>query len=130
MKRITLGMALLAGISATAQDKLEVTAKIDGLKEGDIVYFWRPLGAGRTDSTYVKNGGFATTIDMKEGGSTYIIKIGREPLEIQGTFMYLEAGKLDIKGKGPYFQDVVKTGSAFVNDWNTVEKDVLPQLAD
>ncbi|MGX5817188.1 redoxin domain-containing protein [Chitinophaga lutea] len=130
MKKIALGIALLAGMSATAQDKLEVTGKIDGLKEGEPVFFWRPFGIGKTDSCYVKDGRFVTTIDMSEGGSTYIIKIGKEADEVTTTFMYLEAGKVDFTGKGPYFKDVVVTGSPFVKDWQALTSEVLGGVKD
>lgn len=122
MKRIFTGMALLSGMVCFAQDKLEINAEIDGLKENDLVIFWRPLG-NVVDSAFVKNGKFSKTLDMKEGGSTYIIQIGREKREEQGTFLYLEGGKLNIKGKGPYFTNAVYSGSQFVNDWQKLEKD-------
>ncbi len=117
-------MALLASMNCLAQDKLEINARIDGLPEGEKVYFWRPLGS-KTDSVYVKNGGFTATLDMKEGGSTYVVFVGNGGDESHGTFLYLEGGKLNIKGKGPYFKDAEYTGSKFVQDWKMIEQDVL-----
>jgi hypothetical protein len=69
-----LGLTALA-MSVFAQDKLEITAKMPELVNGDVVYLWNPFDK-TTDSTYVKDNGFAFSKPMNGGGSTFILAAG------------------------------------------------------
>ncbi|WP_158267051.1 TlpA disulfide reductase family protein [Chitinophaga niastensis] len=123
MKKILLGLALCSTFAANAQKKnLELTAKIAGLPNNTVVYLWGPL-TEKTDSTYTKDGGFSFDVDMSGGGSTYILQVGGA--DSQGTVLYLEAGKVNITGKGPYFKNAKYTGSPFVADWMDVSANIL-----
>ncbi|WP_341838084.1 TlpA disulfide reductase family protein [Chitinophaga pollutisoli] len=123
MKRILTGMALLSCITGYAQEKLEITAKLGGMKDGERVLFWMPLGDVR-DSTFVKDGSFSKTINMTGGGTTCIIHIGEDMNEAKGMFLYVEPGKLNFTGKGPYFDDAEITGSPFVEEWKQMDMEL------
>jgi peroxiredoxin len=124
MKKILLGLAMCSTFAANAQKKnLELTAKIAGLPNNTVVYLWGPL-TNKTDSTYTKDNGFSFNVDMSGGGSTYILQVGGGS-DTQGTVLYLEAGKMNITGKGPYFKDAKYTGSPFVADWVDVSEKIL-----
>ncbi|MBV7531023.1 TlpA disulfide reductase family protein [Chitinophaga sp. sic0106] len=126
MNRIFLGLALMAGLSASAQQKkmLELDVKIKGLINGDIVQLWGPL-TSTIDTAYVKDDHFHYSLDMSKGGSTYILQVGNRGKESEGTFLYLEAGTMNITGNGPYFQNATYTGSQFVTDWMDINDTVL-----
>lgn len=123
MKRIFTGIALLSCTTGFAQDKLEITAKLGGMQEGERVMIWMPLGDIK-DSTVVKNGGFSKTVNMAGGGTTCIIHIGNDMNESKGTFMYVEPGKLNFTGKGPYFEDAEMTGSPFIEEWKRMDMEL------
>ncbi|WP_160710783.1 TlpA disulfide reductase family protein [Chitinophaga solisilvae] len=144
MNKLLLGLGLLASFPAIAQQKskpakinsaeaasqrLEMNVRIKGLPEGDTVLLWGPL-PNTVDTAYVKNGSYHFNIDMSQGGTTYVMQVGLDGNEQHGTFLYLEAGKMDITGDGPYFKNVKMTGSPFVADWmdlyhNLLENDTL-----
>ncbi|MFB6454127.1 redoxin domain-containing protein [Chitinophaga sp. Hz27] len=123
-KRMLLGIALCTALSANAQKRLQLDVNIKGLPEGDKVTLWAPL-PNRVDSAYVKDGHFSFDLDMSEGGTTYIMQVGTNGKLEQGTFMYLEAGKMNITGNGPFFKDATYTGSPFVADWVDIQKSIL-----
>jgi len=124
MNRIFLGIALMAATSASAQQKLELDVKIKGLINGDTVKLWGPL-TNTIDTAYVKDDHFHFSVDMSKGGSTYILQVGSRGLETEGTFLYLEAGTMNITGNGPYFKNATYTGSPFVADWMDINNTVL-----
>ncbi|SHM47385.1 Peroxiredoxin [Chitinophaga jiangningensis] len=127
MNRIFLGLALLTAVSASAQQQkkmLELDVKIKGLINGDTVQLWGPL-TNTIDTAYVKDDHFHYSLDMSKGGSTYILQVGTRGKESEGTFLYLEAGTMNITGNGPYFQNATYTGSQFVADWLDITKTVL-----
>ncbi|MBV8255539.1 MAG: AhpC/TSA family protein [Chitinophaga sp.] len=126
-KGLFLGLALCTALGANAQKRLQLDVNIKGLPEGDRVYLWAPLPQV-TDSAFVKNGHFSFDVDMSRGGTTYILQVGSSGDPNQGVVLYLEAGKMNITGKGPYFKDAVYTGSPFVADWTDIDKNVMPQL--
>ncbi len=125
MKKILTGLALLSGMTAAAQDKLEFTAEVGGVPDGTVVRIMRPLGNSATDSAYSKDGKFKATIDMSEGGSTYIIQFGDALDQNHGLFMYLDKGKLNIKSESIVMKNAQVTGSSFVDDWKTIERELL-----
>ncbi len=116
-----LGLSVLT-ISAFAQDKLELTAKMPDLVNGEVVYLWNPIDKG-TDSTYVKDKSFSFSKPMRGGGSTFILASGKDVEKTGlGIVMYLEAGKMNIQGNGTGFKDATMTGDAFVSEWVALEK--------
>lgn len=124
MKKIMLGLSLCVAFGANAQKRLDLNVKIPGLPNGDTVILWGPL-TNTVDTTIVKNGTIHFDKDMTAGGSTYIMQVGSDGNEQHGTFLYLEAGKMNITGKGPYFKDAVMTGSPFVADWVDISKNTF-----
>ncbi|NIG55025.1 TlpA disulfide reductase family protein [Chitinophaga sp. Cy-1792] len=124
-KRMLLGLALCTALSANAQKRLQLDVNIKGLPEGDTVVLWAPL-PNHVDTAIVKNGHFTFDRDMSEGGTTYIMQIGKNGKQEQGTVLYLEAGKMSITGNGPFFKDAVFTGSPFVADWLDIRNNILP----
>lgn len=124
MKKMMLGLSLCVAFGANAQKRLDLNVKIPGLPNGDTVILWGPL-ANTVDTAIVKNSTIHFDKDMTAGGSTYIMQVGMDANEQHGTFLYLEAGKMNITGKGPYFKDVVMTGSPFVADWVDISKNIL-----
>ncbi len=116
-----LGLTVLS-MGAFAQDKLELTAKMPDLVNGEVVYLWNPIDKG-TDSTYVKDKSFSFSKPMKGGGSTFILASGKDSEKTGlGMIIYLEAGKMHIQGNGTGFKDATMTGDAFVSQWVALEK--------
>lgn len=119
-----LGFTALA-MSAFAQNKLELTAKMPELVDGDVVYLWNPVDK-TTDSTYVKNNSFAFSKPMNGGGSTFVLQAGPgTTIEKTGLAMviYLEAGKMNISGgNGTGFKGATITGDKFVAEWQEMDK--------
>ncbi|MBO9731566.1 MAG: AhpC/TSA family protein [Chitinophaga sp.] len=124
MKQVLLGLSFLAAFSANAQKRLDLNVKIAGLPNGDTVLLWGPL-TKTLDTSVVKNGTIHYNIDMSNGGSTYIMQVGLDGNEKHGTVLYLEEGKMNITGKGPYFEGAQMTGSPFVADWADIAQNFL-----
>ncbi|RAJ83189.1 peroxiredoxin [Chitinophaga dinghuensis] len=127
-KGLFLGLALCTAMGASAQKRLQLDVTIKGLPEGDSVFLWAPLPQ-HIDTAVVKNGHFRFDRDMSEGGTTYILQVGTSGKQEHGTFMYLEAGKVNITGNGPYFKDATYTGSPFVADWVDIQKNIISMNA-
>jgi peroxiredoxin len=116
-----LGLILLT-LGAFAQDKLELTAKMPELVNGNLVYLWNAV-TKHTDSTYVKDNSFAISTPMNGGGSTFILQAGKDPETTGlGMIIYLESGKMNIQGNGTGFKGAAFTGDAFVSEWVALEK--------
>lgn len=124
MKKILLGLGFFAAFGANAQKRLDLNVKIAGLPNGDTVLLWGPL-TKTLDTTVVKNGAIHYNIDMSNGGSTYIMQVGLDGNDKHGTVLYLEEGKMNITGKGPYFEGAQMTGSPFVADWVDISQNFL-----
>ncbi|MNK00802.1 Thiol:disulfide interchange protein TlpA [compost metagenome] len=124
-----LGLSIFA-LSVSAQDKLELTAKMPELINDDVVYLWNPIDK-TTDSTYVKNNSFSFTNPMKGGGSTFILQAGKNPEKTGlGMVVYLEGGKMNIVGNGTGFKGATFSGDAFVADWIAMEKAMAESYAN
>lgn len=117
-----LGLAVLA-MSAFAQDKLELTAKMPELVNGDVVYLWNPFDK-TTDSAYVKDNSFAFSKPMNGGGSTFVLAAGANAEKTGlSLVMYLEPGKMNISGgNGTGFKGATITGDKFVSEWQELDK--------
>lgn len=131
-KSIFAFFGLAMGTSSIfAQEKLEITANLPGLKENDVVYLWNPVDKV-TDSTYVKNNSFSFSRPMNGGGSTFVLQAGIGDVEATGlaTVMYLEPGKLNISGTAKGFDLANLHGDTFVNDWVEMKRLLDPAMAD
>lgn len=123
-KLTLLGLSMLT-LSAAAQDKVEITAKMPELQEGDVVYLWNAFSRA-SDSTYVKDQSFSISQDAPSGGSTYILQVGRDPERTGlGMVMLMQAGKMRIEGgNGTGFKGATFTGDPFVDDWFEMDKEM------
>jgi peroxiredoxin len=117
-----LGLTALA-MSVFAQDKLEITAKMPELVNGDVVYLWNPFDK-TTDSTYVKDNVFAFSKPMNGGGSTFILAAGPNAEKTGlALVMYLEPGKMKISGgNGTGFKGAAIAGDKFVSEWQEMDR--------
>ncbi|SMD05358.1 peroxiredoxin family protein [Pedobacter africanus] len=121
-----LGLTMMA-LSAAAQEKLEITAKMPELVNGERVLLWNVFSNAQ-DSTIVKDNSFSLTVNVENGGSTYILQAGIDPEKNGlGMFMLMQPGKMHIEGgNGTGFKGATFTGDAFVTDWVEMEKSMQP----
>lgn len=129
MKKIllpVLGLTMLA-LGASAQEKVEITATMPEMIDGDRVMVWNAF-TDKSDSVYVKNHSFAITVDVQNGGSTYILQVGIDPEKNGlGMFLVMQPGKMHIEGgNGTGFKGAKFTGDPFVSDWVEMEKATEP----
>lgn len=133
MKKSILTICSLAmgTLGVFAQERLELTANLPGLKENTVVYLWNPIDA-TTDSTYVKNNSFSFSKPMNGGGSIFILQagIGDQLASGLATFIYLEPGKINISGNAKGFDTANMKGDAFVKEWVEMKRILGPALDD
>jgi len=143
MKKVLTGMMSLLAVSVTAQEKgttiknmpkepmAIIDAKIDHLPNDSIVYIMDPYTRD-FDSTYVKNHSFRLKVPVGKGGCVYILQVGNNPTETNGMgrLVFLEEGKLNIRGKGNSFNGAAFTGSKFVEEWEEIMDMTDPQKGD
>lgn len=140
MKKVIAGLLCLGSITALAQDKrvkfineppepaAVVTAHLEQTRNGDTVYLYEPF-SGDTAMGIVKNHRFQMRMPMQKGGSMYIMQIGHVA-EKDAAVVYLENGKMDIKGKGRNFDDATFSGAPYVKEWQEVSKLTDPFTGD
>lgn len=123
---LVAGMLITAG--AQAQETLQLNATINGLEAGTPVYL-RELGADKKDSTVSTAGGFSLQVKKFEAGA-YMLIIGKTRAEYSTAFLYLQGGKLGLKGEGPLLKDVVLEGNAaFVKEQNEYKQQLKTATA-
>lgn len=123
------GIVMLA-LGANAQNKLELTAQMPELTDGDKVFLWNAVDQS-SDSTVVKNKSFSFSRIMKDGGSSFVLQAGKNPETTGlGLVFYLEAGKLHIQGNGGGFKTAKYSGDAFVSEWVAMEKAMTETYKD
>ncbi|WP_295117392.1 TlpA disulfide reductase family protein [uncultured Chitinophaga sp.] len=130
MKKVFVGILCLSSTVALAQDKKtkfstqkpEPAAVITGWLEqapnDSIVALYEPY-SGDTASAIIKDHKFQLRMPMSKGGSMYILQIGNN-IEKTGMVLYLEDGKMDIKGKGDNFKTAKFSGAKYVKEWQEV----------
>lgn len=133
MKKLLTGILSISCLAAMAQDmgasfsntKGEpmaiVSGKLDKAPNDSLIFLYEPY-SGDTTTTRIKNHQFELRMPMKKGGSVYILQIGNNTDEKlgMGTLVYLEDGKMEIRGKGAGFNEASYKGSAFVKEWQEV----------
>jgi peroxiredoxin len=119
MKKTFLLLALLANLAGFAQSpNLTIHATIKDLKAGTPVY-WRKVTGMDKDSVKSAEGGFDIRTFIPEGeGDVYIIQIGTAMTEQSVMALYLEKGKVEIRGEGPMFEKKKLSGSPFIREFN------------
>lgn len=140
MKKVFTGILCLGSIASFAQDKrvkfnneppepaAVVTAHLEKTRDGDTVWLFEPW-SGDTAMSVIKNHRFQLRMPMPKGGSMYIMQIGSVP-EKDAAVVYLEDGKMDIKGKGRNFDDAKFSGAAYVKEWQEVNAIIDPFSGD
>jgi len=126
MKKISLILIFSTAIlPAFAQEALHLQAKLKNMPAGKTIYISEMGGAGTEDSVTSIKGGFRfdKTIQPGEGG-LYMIRIGKAYSEGKLIQLYLDNGKVLIKGKGEDFKDAVFSGDSFVKDFNDFQEAV------
>lgn len=133
MKKVMVSLLCISSMTAMAQENgarfknttpepmAIISGKLDQAPNDSIVNLYEPY-SGETASTYIKNHQFELRMPVKKGGSIYILQIGSQPNEKNGfgTIVYLEDGKMDIRGKGAGFNDATYSGKAYVKEWQEV----------
>ncbi|MDQ0107145.1 peroxiredoxin [Chitinophaga terrae (ex Kim and Jung 2007)] len=113
---------------STKEPTVTITAKLDNAPNDTMVILMEPY-TGEFDSAIIRNHQFTITRPMTKGGSVYILQIGAAS-EKSGTVLYLEPGKINITGKGPFFKDAKYTGDLWVKEWQEVAKLTSPHEGD
>jgi peroxiredoxin len=130
MKKIFILLTLLANLAGFAQSpNLTIHATIKDLEAGTLVY-WRKIIGNDKDSVKAAKGGFDIHTFIPEGeGDMYIIQIGTAFTEQSTLLLYLEKGKVEIRGEGPMFQKTKLSGSPYIREFNAyndfMDKDSL-----
>jgi peroxiredoxin len=107
----------LAATPAYTPDNLTVTARIKGLKAGEVVY-WHRLSGDHPDSAITTDGGFSFRQYIAPGeGDIYVIRIGKQAMVLGANMLlYLDRGQVDITGDGPLLNDTRLSGSPYARD--------------
>ena len=130
MKRTFILLTLLANLAGFAQSpNLTIHATIKDLRAGSLVYLSK-IGGGDKDSVKSAEGGFDIGTTIPDGeGNMYFIQIGTAYTEQSALLLYLEKGKVEIRGEGPMFQKVKLSGSPYIQEFNAyndfMDKDSL-----
>ena len=118
-KKLLPVLACLAGLTATAQDELTITAHLKQSPNDTLVTLFEPFSR-EVDTVRIKNHRFTIRKKFPKGGSAHILHIGSD-VNNPGIVVYLEPGELKIKGNGPYFEGAEYSGSQFVKDWQYID---------
>ena len=118
-KIIAILLFLPVLILAKAQKNTVVKASIKDLAPGQWVY-WYPLTDNlRKDSVQTVTGGFELSLDIPPGeGDAYVIRFGGPYVENSLELVYLDKGKVRMKGDGPLFKNAKVSGTKAVDDIN------------
>ena len=120
MKKFVFLLCALCFILHThAQNNTIIHATINGLEPGRWIY-WNSIGNSlQKDSVQSLTGSFTIGMDIPEGeGDAYILRIGDKYVENGVMMIYLERGKVEIKGDGPLFKDVRLSGTTYIEAYN------------
>ncbi|QJB31848.1 AhpC/TSA family protein [Chitinophaga oryzae] len=128
MKKILFSLLLGAGAYSASAQEVVITAKLDKMPNDTLVTLIEPY-TGEWDTARVVNHSFTLKSSMKKGGSIYILMIGNQG-EKCGTILYLEEGKVEITGKGPYFDNAIYKGDTWVKEWQEMMALTSPESKD
>ncbi len=120
-------------VEAGAQTNTTVSARLDDLQEGTMIYLSAMVSSAKRDSVVAGKGKFQFDLKLEEG-DMYLLRIGKsfnEPGVI--SFFYLQPGSVKIKGKkgGPLLTNAEFSGSDFAKEFNDLNKFIrnAPALA-
>ncbi|MCW3467029.1 AhpC/TSA family protein [Chitinophaga nivalis] len=129
MKKFFAWFLCMGSLATYAQQQeVIISAKLDKSHNDTVVHLYEPY-SGEVDSARIKDHKFSFKMPITKGGSVYIMQIGNRP-ELGGTLVYLEPGKMNITGKGAYFNDAAFTGDAWVKEWQEVMDITAPDKGD
>jgi len=117
MKRIFIVTSCLLSLFARAQHNTTIHATLKGLEAGQWVYWSSIMNSLQKDSVQTVAGGFTINTDIPEGDA-YMLRIGSKYAENSVLLLYLEKGKVDIKGDGPLFKDAKARGEACLLEYD------------
>jgi len=72
------------------------------------------------DSVQTVAGGFTINTDISDGDA-YMLRIGSKYVEGSAMLLYIEKGKIEIKGDGPMFKDAKATGEDCLQEYRAYE---------
>lgn len=119
MKSTLLGILVFtSSLISFAQNKLIINGNLQGMKGRTTIYA-RAADNSRSDSTTVHEGKFVFELQISSG-DIYFLQIGKDNrIENSSLLLYLQAGELNIVGKGPSFSNITLSGSQFILDYNS-----------
>ncbi len=126
MKKSTLSFLFLALASQAFAQKTNtvLTGKLDNLPKDQWIYL-SGFGNGLKDSVQQTEKGFRFDLDIPEGeGDFYIFQVGKMKAsgEMNGAFIFLEKGKLNISSKTPMLKDAKYSGGKLADYYNLFQQ--------
>lgn len=126
MKKSTLSFLFLALASQAFAQKTNtvLTGKLDNLPKDQWIYLSGFVN-GQKDSVQQTEKGFRFDLDIPEGeGDFYIFQVGKMKAsgEMNGAFIYLEKGKLNISSKTPMLKDAKYSGGKLADYYNLFQQ--------
>jgi len=126
MKKSTLSFLFLALATQAFAQKTNtiLTGKLNNLPKEEWIYL-SGFGNGQKDSVQQTEKGFRFDLDIPEGeGDFYIFQVGKmKPTgEMNGAFIFLEKGKLNISGKSPLLKEAKYSGGKLADYYNSFQQ--------
>lgn len=119
LKYVLFTSCLMLGYLSKAKaqnNRLVLSADIAQMANDSIIYLYG-FNSGYCDSTYVKNHRFSFDANLPEGGDIFVVQFGKAGDEKQGLLLYLEPGKVSLKGEGPYFDNLSFSNNKFLQEF-------------
>lgn len=124
LKKIIFISVLFLGSHAYAQKpNTIITGRLDGLSKGEWIYL-SGFTDRQKDSVQQNDKGFRFELDIPEGqGDFYILQAGKMDRsgQMNGLFLFLEKGKLNINSKTSQFKDAKFSGGKLADYYNLVQ---------
>lgn len=121
LKKLIFISVLSLGSQAFAQKpNTVITGKLEGLSNKEWIYL-SGFTNRQKDSVQQSNKGFRFELEIPEGeGDFYILQAGKmnRSGEMNGTFLFLEKGKINIASKTPQFKDAKFSGGKLADYYN------------
>jgi len=113
MRYSILWVTLMVSMTATAQQTVTITGKIESLVKGDKVYLQQAIGGDFSDSLVATGKTFSFTTPIEKGGLYSIRSVGATRSSVM---LYLQPGKVMLKGKT--LTDARFSGSTYIREFD------------
>jgi peroxiredoxin len=113
MRYSILWVTLMVSMTATAQQTVTITGKIESLVKGDKVYLQQAIGGDFSDSLVATGKIFSFTTPIEKGGLYSIRSVGATRSSVM---LYLQPGKVMLKGKT--LTDARFSGSTYIREFD------------